>query len=72
VKRNLNVVSTQQVGLEPGRFNIENLNEDSQCRNYLSYCCLYDTDVLLHIVELSCDSTGVCKIFCVIRAEISV
>jgi len=40
------------VELEPGRSNIENLNYESQRANHLSYCCLYDTDVLLHLVYL--------------------
>src|SRR6218665_426354 len=40
------------VGMEPGRSTFENLSDDSQRLNHLSYCCLYDTDVLLRLVYL--------------------
>jgi len=34
-----------------------NLNDDSQRANHLSYCCMYDTDVLLRLGYLAASVT---------------
>src|SRR6218665_1914816 len=53
-----------RVGLEPGRSNDENLNDNSQranhlsyCADHLNYCCLYNTAVLLCLVQW-CTTSG--------------